>query len=52
MKTLIFHASPRKDQNTWQLLKAAERGAGDAGSDVVFVNLYDYIFQGCRSCFA
>ena len=52
MKTLIFHASPRKNQNTWQLLKAAERGAGDAGSDVVFVNLYDYTFQGCRSCFA
>ena len=52
MKTLIFHASPRKNQNTWKLLKAAERGAGDAGSDVVFVNLYDYTFQGCRSCFA
>lgn len=52
MKTLLFHASPRRDKNTWQLLKAAERGAGDAGSETVFIDLYNYTFQGCRSCFA
>ena len=52
MKTIILNASPRKNNNTAQLLREAERGAQSAGSETEFVNLYDLQFTGCRSCLA
>ena len=39
MKTVIVNGSPRKNWNTAQLLKEAQRGAEEAGREVTFVNL-------------
>ena len=50
MKTIILNASPRKNWNTAQLLKEAQKGAEAAGYEVEFINLYDLNFTGCRSC--
>ena len=52
MKTVIINGSPRKNWNTAKLLKEAQRGAEDAGHEVVYVNLYDLNFTGCKSCLA
>ena len=52
MKTIIINASPRKNRNTAQLLKEAERGAKAAGHETEYVELYDLNFPGCRSCLA
>lgn len=52
MRTLILNASPRKNWNTSQLLRAAERGAREVGGDVEYIDLYDLDFTGCRSCLA
>lgn len=49
---MFFNASPRKDWNTAKMLEAAKAGAEEAGADTELVNLYDYSFTGCRSCFA
>ncbi len=51
-KIVIINASPRKNFNTAQLLKKAEEGAQAAGAEVEYINLYDYNFKGCMSCFA
>ena len=45
MKTVIINASPRKKWNTAEVLDAARKGA-----EVEYVNLYDLVFKGCRSC--
>ncbi len=50
MKTVIINASPRKNWNTAQLLKEAQRGAESAGHETVYVDLYDLKYTGCRSC--
>lgn len=50
MKTLIINASPRKNRNTAQLLKKAEEGARDNGSETEYIDLFDLNFTGCRSC--
>ena len=50
MKTIIVNASPRKNWNTAQLLKEAQKGAESAGAEVEYVDLYDLDFTGCRSC--
>ncbi|MDD3367625.1 MAG: flavodoxin family protein [Lachnospiraceae bacterium] len=50
MKTIILNASPRKDWNTAQLLKAAMAGAKSNGSEVEYIDLYDLNFTGCRGC--
>lgn len=50
MKTIVLNASPRKDWNTAQLLKAATAGAKSIGAEVEYFNLYDLNFTGCRSC--
>ena len=50
MKTVIINGSPRKNWNTAQLLKEAQKGAEAAGAEVVYVNLYDLKFTGCKSC--
>lgn len=50
MKTIIINASPRKKWNTSEVLDAARKGAESVGSEVEYVNLYDLVFKGCRSC--
>ena len=52
MKTVIINASPRKDRNTAQMLREAQRGAEFAGAETRYVDLYDLSFTGCRSCLA
>ena len=52
MKTIIINASPRKNWNTAQLLKEAQKGAESAGAEVEYVDLFDLAFTGCRSCLA
>ena len=51
-KVLILNGSPRKNFNTAQLLKEAQKGAESVGAETEYFNLYDYNFLGCRSCFA
>ena len=51
-KVIVLNASPRKNFNTAQLLKEAQKGVEAAGAEVEFINLYEYNFLGCRSCFA
>ena len=50
MKTIIITASPRTKWNTAEVLDAARKGAESVGSEVEYVNLYDLVFKGCRSC--
>lgn len=38
MKTIILNASPRKNWNTAQLLKEAQRGAESVGDDVEYID--------------
>ena len=52
MKTIIINASPRKNWNTAQLLKQAQKGAESVGAETEYVDLYDLSFTGCRSCMA
>lgn len=52
MKTLIINASPRNHWNTAQLLKEAFRGAEKSGDETEYIDLYDFLFTGCRSCLA
>ena len=52
MKTIILNGSPRKDWNTAQLLRAAQKGAESIGAETAYVELYDLRFTGCRSCMA
>ena len=51
-KVIVLNASPRKNFNTAQMLKEAQKGAESIGAEVEYFNLYDYNFSGCRSCFA
>ena len=50
MKTIIINASPRKKWNTAEVLDSARKGAESVGAEVEYVNLYDLVFKGCRSC--
>jgi multimeric flavodoxin WrbA len=54
MKIFVINGSPRKKCNTAQLLDAFVDGAKSAQPDVEItaINVYDYQFSGCRSCFA
>lgn len=49
---MFFNASPRKGWNTAKMLEAAKEGAEEAGAATELVNLYDFPFAGCKSCFA
>ena len=49
---MFFNASPRKNWNTAKMLDAAKAGAEEAGAVAELVNLYDFAFPGCKSCFA
>ena len=51
-KTIIINASPRKNMNTAQLLKEAQKGAESVGAETEYIDLFDYTFTGCRSCLA
>lgn len=50
MKTVIVNAGPRKNWNTAKLLNAVKEGSESAGIEAEFVQLYDLVFTGCRSC--
>lgn len=54
MKFFAVNGSPRPNCNTAQLLDKALEGARDVfqDADVERINLYDFPFHGCRSCFA
>lgn len=54
MKIYAFNGSPRKKCNTAQMLQSFTDGIKSVVPDaeVELVNLYDYIYTGCRSCFA
>jgi len=54
MNTVIINGSPRKEGNTAQMCRAFAAGVVSRRQDatVEFVNLYDFDFKGCRSCFA
>lgn len=49
---MFFNGSPRKNWNTAKMLAAAAEGAREAGAETETVNLYDFPFAGCKSCFA
>jgi hypothetical protein len=51
-KVIILNGSPRKNFNTAQLLKEAQKGAESVGAEVEYVDLVDLNFKGCMSCFA
>ncbi len=50
MKAVIVNGSPRKNWNTAQLLKEAQKGAESAGYETEYIDLYDLQYHGCRSC--
>ncbi len=52
MKAIFINGSPRKKWSTYQMLEKAMEGAKEAGAETELINLYDYDFKGCRSCFA
>ena len=51
-KLFAINGSPRKNENTAQLLKCAMQGAEEVGAETELVNLYSLNFKGCISCFA
>jgi len=51
-KAIFLNGSPRKNWNTSQLLKAAQKGAESVGAETEFIDLYDLHYTGCRSCLA
>lgn len=54
MKIVAVNGGPREGKNTDQMLDAFIRGVKEAAPDaeVQVIRLYDYVFTGCRSCFA
>ena len=50
MKTIILNGSPRKNWNTAQVLKSAQKGAESIGAETEYIDLYDLTYTGCRSC--
>ncbi|MBQ3686066.1 MAG: flavodoxin family protein [Candidatus Methanomethylophilaceae archaeon] len=52
MKAIVINGSPRKKWNTAQAIDKAAEGLRDNGFEVERIDLYDYTFKGCTSCFA
>lgn len=52
LKALFVNGSPRTANNTAQILAKAAEGAASKGAQTEIVNLYDYRYCGCTSCFA
>ena len=50
MKVIILNGSPRKNWNTAQLLKEAQKGAESIGDETEYIDMYDLNYNGCRSC--
>ena len=50
MKTIVINSSPRKKWNTAEIMESAMKGAQSVGSECEYINLYDLVFKGCRSC--
>lgn len=51
MKVIAINGSPRKNWNTDLLCKKALEGAASLGAEVELIQLGDYTFKGCVSCF-
>ena len=51
-KVIVLNASPRKNFNTAQLLKEAQKGCESVGAEVEYIDLFDINYKGCRSCYA
>lgn len=49
---IVINASPRKKGNTAELCRNVVEGAKSNNAEVWMINLYDYDFKGCVSCFA
>lgn len=49
---IVLNASPRKRGNTAKLCQNVVKGAESKDANVEYINLYDYDFKGCMSCFA
>ena len=54
MKIVAVNGGPRRGKNTDQMLDAFIQGVHDAApeAEVQVIRLYDYVFTGCKSCFA
>jgi len=56
MKVYAINGSPRKNKNTATLLQKALDGVKESAKDkkieTEIINLYDFIYTGCKSCFA
>ena len=51
MKIIAINGSPRKKDNTATLLNKALEGAASNGAETEMINLYDFNYKGCQSCF-
>ena len=54
MKIVAVNGGPRKNCNTAQLLDSFLNGVREAAPDaeIEVIHLYDYLYTGCKSCFA
>lgn len=52
MKAIAINGSPRKHNNTAQLLEKALEGVSSRGGDTELIHLADLNFKGCISCFS
>ncbi len=52
MKAFVINGSPRKNWNTAQAIEKAGEGLKAKGFEVERIDLYDYTYRGCTSCFA
>ena len=54
MKIVVINGSPRKKWNTSRLLESFAEGMKSTGEELEIknINVYDYNFTGCKSCFA
>ncbi|NIH88286.1 NAD(P)H-dependent oxidoreductase [Amycolatopsis granulosa] len=53
MKVVALSSSPRRDGNSWALAQAAGKGVREAGHELDFVHLTDYVQRplgDCRQC--
>ncbi len=52
MYVIGINGSPRKRCNTGTLIEHALQGARSKGAETECINLYDFEYKGCRSCYA
>ena len=51
MKIMAINGSPRRAENTAQLLHKALEGAASLGAETEYIDLYPLKYKGCLSCF-